>query len=122
MLSDCLREYRKKMGYTQQEVASLLGIDRSTYTYYETGKTEIPVKKLEVLAKLYCVDISDFLELDMVTLSSSDKEKRQKTEVGMLSTEERQLLAKIRLLDSAAKRMELRQFLEQLENSDKDEQ
>ena len=34
-----IRELREKYGYTQKKMSELLGIERSTYTYYETGKT-----------------------------------------------------------------------------------
>ncbi|MBQ7638039.1 MAG: helix-turn-helix transcriptional regulator [Clostridia bacterium] len=121
MIARILREYRTKMGYTQKDVADVLGIDRSTYAYYETGKTEVPVKKLAVLARLYGVEINDFFNNDALVLNDPDKEKKHKTEVGMLSKEEKQLLAKVRLLDSSAKRLELYRFLEELnkENDDK---
>ena len=39
MLSRTLKKLRKNCGYTQKEVAKELGVDRSTYAYYETGKT-----------------------------------------------------------------------------------
>lgn len=34
-----LRRARKAAGYTQEQVSGILGIKRSTYTYYELGKT-----------------------------------------------------------------------------------
>ena len=41
MLNERLRSLRLSMGLTQMQVAEALNIDRSTYTYYETGKTNI---------------------------------------------------------------------------------
>ena len=35
-----LRILREIYDVSQQEIADLLGIERSTYTYYELGKTE----------------------------------------------------------------------------------
>lgn len=120
MLCDYLREYRKKMGFTQQEIAKILGIERSTYAYYETGKTQIPTMKLHTLAKLYAVDLNDFFDFESgITLNASEKEKSEKTEVGKLSKEERELLAKVRLLGSDIKREELYEFLEKLSKEDK---
>lgn len=121
MISDYLREFRKKMGYTQKDIADILGLERSTYAYYENGKTRIPVSKLQILARLYSVNINDFFDTDTISLNDPDKENDRKTEVGMLSKEERELLAKIRLLGSSAKRVELYQFLEQLGKEDKDQ-
>ena len=34
-----LRTFRMENGYSQSHLANVLGIERSTYTYYETGKT-----------------------------------------------------------------------------------
>ena len=39
MLGERLRRLREKTEYTQQQIANALHIDRSTYTYYETGRT-----------------------------------------------------------------------------------
>ena len=33
-----LRMLREKFGYTQQHMANILNVDRSTYSYYETEK------------------------------------------------------------------------------------
>ena len=37
-LATLLRELRQRAGFSQREVASILNMNRSTYTYYETGK------------------------------------------------------------------------------------
>ena len=39
MLATHLRLLREKNGLTQKQVADMLNIDRSTYAYYESGKT-----------------------------------------------------------------------------------
>ncbi len=44
-----LKRIRKSTGLTQAEVAELLNIDRSTYAYYETGKTH---PDLELLCRM----------------------------------------------------------------------
>lgn len=38
-INERLRELRIKSGYTQSQIAKILNIDRSTYSYYEIGKT-----------------------------------------------------------------------------------
>ncbi len=51
-LAKMLRTIRLNCGYTQQAVAKNLGMDRSTYSYYEIGKTLpdiIVLKKLAVI-------------------------------------------------------------------------
>ena len=46
---------RKKAGLTQKEIASIIHIERSTYAYYETGKTTPSYKVVEALCNLYQV-------------------------------------------------------------------
>lgn len=52
-----LGELRCENKLSQDKVAELLNITRSQYTLYETGKREIPVKYLRVLARTYNVSI-----------------------------------------------------------------
>ena len=42
---------------TQGEIAELLNIDRSTYTYYESGKTEPSLETLKKLAGILGVSV-----------------------------------------------------------------
>ena len=66
MLVEKLWALRIMHDLTQKQVAQLLGIDRSTYAYYELGKHEPSLCKLKKLAAYYKVSI-DFL-LDMPPL------------------------------------------------------
>lgn len=62
-IKDTLRRLRKeKIGYTQQQVADYLQISRSTYTYYETGKTEPDLENIKKLAKLFGVSVEELLD------------------------------------------------------------
>ena len=45
-----LLDLRQDHDMTQKEVAALLGIDQRVYSNYETGKREIPVRHLIILA------------------------------------------------------------------------
>ncbi len=46
---------------TQAEIASFLGITRSAYTYYETGKTEPSLTSIVLLSKIYNVTTDEIL-------------------------------------------------------------
>lgn len=48
-----LKIIRKRMGLTQAEVASSLGIDRSTYAKYETGQSEPNFEMLNKISTLF---------------------------------------------------------------------
>ena len=64
-----LRDIRKHCGFTQQQVAAVLKIDRSTYTYYETGKTSPDIPTLKTLAALFNVSVGELLTDETGTLS-----------------------------------------------------
>lgn len=52
-----LRDLREDADKSQSEIAKILGIDQRTYSNYETGKREIPVRHLMTLADYYKVSI-----------------------------------------------------------------
>jgi len=54
-----LRKLRKENGLTQQQVADYLHLDRSTYTYHETGHTKANTDILIDLARLYGISIGE---------------------------------------------------------------
>ena len=110
MLSSKLKEYRKLCGLTQKQVADALGIDRSTYTYYETGKTTPDVLTLKRLCDLFAVPVSAFLYSDAqeepLTLhdnGSSYTGSDPTVTMGALTKPEKQLLLLFRQLGEVGK-------------------
>ena len=61
-LRETLRKCRGAEGYSQEEVAQLLGVSRPTYTYYETGHTTPGIADLYLLSQLYGRAMEDFLQ------------------------------------------------------------
>ena len=57
VFSERLRELRKSRGRTQQEIADLLNIRRSTYGEYERGVILPPTDKIQTLAKYFNVTV-----------------------------------------------------------------
>lgn len=55
-----LKALRKEKGKTQQNIADLLNVQRSTYGEYERGKILPPMDKMKVLADYFGVSI-DYL-------------------------------------------------------------
>lgn len=49
------------MEITQQQVADKLNIDRSTYSYYETGRSAPTLETLNALARLFRVTVDDLI-------------------------------------------------------------
>lgn len=102
-----LRYYREKCGYTQQYVADLLNIERSTYTYYETGKTMPDIRTLMTIAKIFGVSYTDLLEgtgddeylsLKDFTTDSEDEQLSAEYQVLLNTNYEKELVQRVRLL------------------------
>ena len=60
MLSDRLRMLRKKTGRSQEEVAKGLGLSRSRYSHYETGRNQPDNEMLAKIANYFDVTV-DYL-------------------------------------------------------------
>lgn len=56
-----LRRLRNYNDFTQQQIADHLNIDRSTYSYYESGKTEPNYEATQKLCKIFHVSIDELL-------------------------------------------------------------
>ena len=117
MLSEQLKIIRKANKFTQQGLADAIGIERSTYASYETGRNKPDVNLLSKIAKVFNVSSDFILEIDTtVPLNVEDisvqyKKKSGNKLVSTLSKEEKNVLAKYRLL-SDNKKAELVDFLE----------
>ena len=59
-----LKAARQASGYSQQEVARLLGVDKTTYCGYEIGRRQPDLNRLRRLAQLLEVSTDQLLELD----------------------------------------------------------
>ena len=55
-----LRDLREDKDMKQKEIAAIFGIDQRVYSTYETGKRDIPLRHLVVLADFYHVSV-DYL-------------------------------------------------------------
>ena len=58
-----LKRARQCIGLTQQQIADSLGITKSTYCGYETGKRQPDIPKLRRLALLLCTSADELLGL-----------------------------------------------------------
>lgn len=114
MRENNLKEIRKNCALTQQQVANALGIERSTYTNYETGKTEPSMDTLRKIIMLYDVPLERIyphLEClaDNFEIYNDD---RSDLSISMLRPEEKELILKLRLLDQQNKERILNEISE----------
>ncbi len=99
-----LRLLRVASGMRQEEVADLLGIGRSAYTYYELSRSKPDYDALIRLSRLYRVSIDYLVGATNFPDSPSTERVRladdlaEETAFGMLSLEERRLLSLYRQL------------------------
>jgi len=54
-MHEVIRALRKERGLTQQQVADYLNVDRSTYAYYESGRSKVSIDTVVKLAHFYQV-------------------------------------------------------------------
>lgn len=63
LLPTKLKELRKAHGYTQDYVASALGVARQTYSHYETGQRTPNSEMLFKLSGIYNISLDDLMQL-----------------------------------------------------------
>lgn len=105
-LATKLKRYRLQVGYTQKNVAEILNISRSTYTYYELGKTSPDPATLNRIAKLFEVSVEEFFSDEPASRANmlfdsgakrvSKKVKADPEKIGDLTTSEKSIVAFLR--------------------------
>ena len=70
MVGRNLKLLREANNFTQQQMASFLGINRSTYANYEAEERETPLEILEKAADILGAELSVFFEEDINTVKS----------------------------------------------------
>lgn len=123
-----LKAARQACKLTQSQVAEILGIDRSAYTYYETGKTSPSLSNLLRLASVFQVEVAWLLgeakqEEKSHFLSSGDDVFSLRQEIGEsrmleLSGEERQVVAFYRAMKGEGKAQALLEAFRQVRDSE----
>lgn len=100
-----LKNLRLASGFTQHQVADVLHIHRSTYTYYERGKTSPDVATLRKIAALYAIPPEAFLYpekygdmgIEAIKVRSFKIPRIDPQRVGELTAEEKKIIASHRL-------------------------
>lgn len=62
IIADIIKKLRLNKGYTQKEVADLLGISRSTYCCYEIGRISPDLNTIRKLSEIFNVHYTELLE------------------------------------------------------------
>lgn len=107
-INERLRELRVKCGYTQYQIAKILNIDRSTYSYYEIGKTMPDITVLLTLSKIFNIPINEMLADEDFPEGVSDSgatpsflhSKKNTSHIYELSNREKELVGAFRVCSS----------------------
>ncbi len=127
MLKDKLKECRLLCGLSQQQVADLLNVHRSTYSYYELGTTEPSLDNLRRLSQMFHVSLYELLELEPpnhgFVVTDPGLPGSETMRIGDLSKEEKMLVLRYRLLTQSQQQELLHTMLnrEDLQPHDEDE-
>ncbi len=110
MLGDRLRAIRKEHGLTQQNIADVLGVDRTTYTVYEGGSITPSPATLVKLSQIYNVTVGYLIgveenhpELRKIPDEKQEKKLLSSVPISLLKKEEKELLLYFRVLSDAEK-------------------
>ena len=98
-----LKIIRKQNELSQQQVADLLGISRSAYCGYETGRRSPDVATIIKLSEFYRLPLDKFFEKRIPAEYVYDDDyyegQADTRYLSQLSKEERDLIVKFRMLD-----------------------
>jgi transcriptional regulator with XRE-family HTH domain len=127
LISKRLKKFREELGFTQKQIADALNIERSTYAYYETGKTTPDINTIGKLLKIFNTTYSHLLEgskeepllvfKDIKTSKNNDNpntisDSPENLDITKLTKEEKQILIYFRL-SSAEQKEEMKKNLRQ---------
>lgn len=125
MIGENLKNVRKKHKLTQQDIANVLGIDRSTYTFYETGKTSPSISTVYKLAEIYNVTVGYLLGVEESGNTSVRKSVSMNVaapeadHIAFLDKDEQLLLMCYRIISDEDKAKAIEMIKDMAKNSDK---
>jgi transcriptional regulator with XRE-family HTH domain len=93
-LGERLREAREYLGFSQEEVATFLGVSRSALSLIETGQRKVDALELKKLAGLYKRPVGYFTGEATEEISFGADVKHLARKVAELSPDDREELAR----------------------------
>jgi transcriptional regulator with XRE-family HTH domain len=93
-LGERLREAREYLGFSQEEVATFLGVSRSALSLIETGQRKVDALELKKLAGLYKRPVGYFTGEEAEEISFGADVKHLARKVAELSPADREELAR----------------------------
>ncbi len=112
---------RKQNKLSQQQLADALGVSRSTYCSYETGRRKPDIDVLKKLSKIFKLKIDTIVgndvegETDFLNDGEGYENQPDTYYLSQLSKEERNLIVKFRCLDKE-ERSKVKNFVDEKAN------
>lgn len=98
-----LRKCRINCGFSQQQVAKAIGVERSTYTCYENGRFQPKVETIMELAKIFRVNFVELLPSEGNTDQLSEPDDENVIQIFSLKKDEKDLIIAYRNLKDEQK-------------------
>ena len=104
-VKESIKKFREDNGFKQEQISSIIGVDRSTYSKWESGATMPNIVQLAKLAAIYSVEIGKFFVFDFsLNVASPDYDDVYgDSYLSELNDEERVFLACYRMLNRSDK-------------------
>jgi len=77
-ISDKLKNNRKQVGLTQEEIAQKLHVSRQTISNWETGKSIPDIYSLVELSNIYDISLDNLVKEDIVMMNELKKDNKEK--------------------------------------------
>lgn len=102
MLYRQLKVIRKQNGLSQQQLADVLGVSRSAYCGYETGRRTPDFSSIVKLSEFYKLPLENFIGKSSAEFVFDEQYENQNDTqyLSQLSREERELICKYRCLST----------------------
>ena len=101
-IAERLQELRKRAGYSQEQVAEMLGISRQAISKWESGQGNPEIDNVVKLTEIYNVSADYILLGRENNISVSEPEKKMEPEKKTMSKEARVALAVISVIAATA--------------------
>ncbi len=104
-----IKRLRENSGYTQQQVADVLNVDRSTYAYYELGKILPSIETIYSLSRVFNVHYTELLGEErrerkkFMDAAGRDYQKGSPIYIYELTKDEKALVMYFRMLSQGEK-------------------
>lgn len=105
-IPEILKACRKKANMTQAQFAKTIGIKRSAYAYYESGRTRPKIETLRTIAKVYGIDVNMLISNKESDLLNQEQEKKIDFDIKDfndtfydLSENEKAIIMKLRIMN-----------------------